>query len=92
MEEETIALFFWRRARHVTLFSKPGCHLCEETRDQILGLSRLYPLTFEEIDIRSDSVLFRRYDIVIPVVRVDGGPDMEAPISRTDLRSALGRR
>lgn len=52
-------------------------------------MERDSPLIVEEIDIRSDPALFQRYEIRIPVLTIDGGPEIEAPITPDKLRRAL---
>jgi glutaredoxin len=57
----------------VTLYTRPGCHLCEEARDAILALrcgSRHFDL--REVNIDEDDVLHAAYLERIPVVEVDG--------------------
>lgn len=78
--------------RQVTLYGKPGCHLCEDARALLERLSRRYPMEIEEIDITTEPTLFRKYDIVIPVVVVDREVQLEAPISEQRLRRALAAR
>lgn len=88
-----IPRFFRRRApRHVILYGKPGCHLCEDARLLLAELERRYPMTLTEVDITADPQLFRRYDIRIPVVVIDGGAEIEAPVTRAALERALRRR
>ena len=58
--------------RTVTLYSRPGCHLCDEARDVLERLSAQTPFTIEEIDITRDDVLHARYLERIPVVALDG--------------------
>lgn len=87
--------FFKRRMsepRHVTLYGKPGCHLCDDARELLAVIGRDVPLVVDEIDIRSDPALFRRYDIRIPVLTIDGGPEVEAPITPDKLRRVLAAR
>jgi glutaredoxin len=82
----------WKRQvalRRVTLYSKPGCHLCEDARTLLHALAARYPLELEEIDIRSDPSLFRAYDVRIPVIIIDGSKTLEAPIVERDLLRAL---
>jgi glutaredoxin len=57
---------------HVVFYTKPGCHLCEEAREEIAraGCDQLY--TYEEVDILSDPELTGRYGWDIPVVLIDG--------------------
>ena len=56
----------------VVLYSKPGCHLCEEMKAEMskAGCADLYGL--EEINIESDAVLFARYRFEIPVLWING--------------------
>lgn len=82
--------FFQQRPlRHVILYGKPGCHLCEEARELLDHLERSYPLTIEEIDITTDPTLFRAYDIRIPVLVINGSIELNAPINEATLRRAL---
>lgn len=57
---------------HVIVYSRPGCHLCEEAKHAIhtAGCDDLF--TFEEINIESDHELLRKYKYDIPVVTMDG--------------------
>ena len=82
----------WRRrppVRQVTLYGKPGCHLCEEAHALLLRLSARYPLVVHDIDIRTDPAIFRTYDVRIPVIVVDGTTTLEAPIAERELIRAL---
>ena len=56
----------------VTLFSKPGCHLCEEVRAVLDELQSELGFALEEIDITRDPQIFARYRYEIPVVWRDG--------------------
>lgn len=57
---------------HVVLYSRPGCHLCDEARAVVLGARRRTPFGFEEVDIETDDDLLREYGVRIPVVSIDG--------------------
>ena len=57
----------------VTVYSRPGCHLCEEALDEIVALhGEGYRFELLEVDIESDELLLRRMLERIPVVEVDG--------------------
>ena len=58
--------------RTVTLYSRPGCHLCDDARVALERLSAQAPFTIEEIDITLDDRLHARYLERIPVVALDG--------------------
>ena len=77
--------------REVTLYGKEGCHLCEDAEGIVRRLERRYPIHLVKIDITSDPALYRAYDVRIPVISVDGGAELEAPIDERALRRALSR-
>ena len=58
----------------VTLYSKPGCHLCDDMKAIVQRVTRAaeLPVTVEEIDISTDPDLEARYGLEIPVLLVDG--------------------
>jgi glutaredoxin len=62
----------------VTLYTKPGCHLCDDARnivDDVVGRVRASDakdLLVEELDILADPDLQTRYGEEIPVVLIDG--------------------
>jgi glutaredoxin len=73
----------------VILYGKPGCHLCEDARALLDRLSTRSPLRIHEVDIRGDQELFRRYDVRIPVIVIDGRIELDAPITEAKLRQVL---
>jgi glutaredoxin len=56
----------------VTLYGRPGCHLCDDAREALRRVSRRAPFEIEEIDITTDDALHARYLERIPVVVLDG--------------------
>jgi glutaredoxin len=56
----------------VTLYSRPGCHLCEEARATLERLQQSTAFQIDEIDIERDDVLHARYLERIPVVAIEG--------------------
>ena len=56
----------------VTLYTRPGCHLCDDARAAIERVRGRTPFELVEIDIESDHALHRTYLERIPVVEVDG--------------------
>jgi glutaredoxin len=60
-----------RKAR-VTLYTRPGCHLCEEAKQAMLAARCAGEYRLEEIDIDLDPNLVRRYGWDIPVVLING--------------------
>jgi glutaredoxin len=56
----------------ITLYGKPGCHLCDDARAVVTQAIAGQDVELEEVDITLDPVLERRYGERIPVVAVDG--------------------
>jgi glutaredoxin len=74
----------------VVVYSRPGCHLCEEAIAAIVALhGEGYRFALHEIDIESDDLLLRRHLERIPVVEVDGTVVSELAFDRNDLRAKL---
>jgi len=74
----------------VVVYSRPGCHLCEEALKQIVALhDEGYRFTLHEIDIESHELLLRRHLERIPVVEVDGVEVSELILDRAALTARL---
>jgi hypothetical protein len=54
------------------MYTRPGCHLCDEMKKEIRAsdCSGLY--TLEEVNIESDAELLARYQFEIPVLCING--------------------
>jgi glutaredoxin len=74
----------------VLLYSRPGCHLCEEALEAIVALhSEGYRFELHEVDIESDDELLRRLLERIPVVEVEGVVVSELILDEAGLRARL---
>jgi len=67
--------------RRVTIYSRPGCHLCEEAKAAIENSNCSDRFILEEVNIESDEELLKKYKYDIPVVAIDG---VEAFMHRVD--------
>jgi glutaredoxin len=56
----------------ITLYTRPGCHLCDDARASLQRLRARLPFTLQEVDITTDDALHRRYLERIPVIALDG--------------------
>ena len=74
----------------VTLYSRPGCHLCENARAVIEDVCSELGESFTEISILDDPELIRRYGEEIPVTLVDGRQHDFWRVDPARLRAALG--
>jgi glutaredoxin len=54
--------------REITLYTREGCHLCEEAKAAILPLVSEFGATFREVDIDDDPILHDRYTNDVPVI------------------------
>jgi glutaredoxin len=75
----------------VTLYGKPGCHLCEEARQVVLSLRLERDFDLAEVDISLDPGLNREYGERIPVVAVNGAEAFEYVVDRQALQECLDR-
>jgi hypothetical protein len=71
--------------RRVILYSRPGCHLCEDAAELLQRLAQRIPLEIAEVNILQAVDLFERYKHSIPVVAIAGGPTLAAPIVPSEL-------
>jgi hypothetical protein len=78
------------RSATVVLYSRPGCHLCEEALAKIVALhGDGYRFDLREVDIESEELLHRKLLERIPVVEVDGELVSELILDVTALRARL---
>jgi glutaredoxin len=70
----------------VTLYGRPGCHLCDEAREALLRVRAEAPFELLEIDIERDDELFKRYLERIPVITLDGAELYDFFVDEQDLR------
>lgn len=73
----------------LTLYSGPGCCLCETAKALIEKVALDIPLDVQIQDITSDPLLFERFRHAIPVVALEGQVVMAGKVSELWLRKAL---
>ncbi len=75
------------------IYSRPGCHLCDEMKATVRCAveSVPQPVSVEEINISSDAELERRYGQEIPVLMVDGRKAAKYRITEEELKRILSR-
>lgn len=76
----------------LSLYTRPGCHLCEEMKTVIARVARVVPLTLEEIDISRDAALETLYGLEIPVLMVEGKKTAKYRITENELERILRQR
>ncbi len=75
----------------VTLYTKPGCHLCDDARVVVAEVCRAVGAAWVEVDITGDPDLQRRFAEEIPVTFVDGAQHDFWRVDRSRLTRALAR-
>jgi glutaredoxin len=75
----------------VTLYSRPGCHLCDEARTVIEAVCAELGESYVEVSIDDDPALRERFTDEVPVTFVDGRQHDFWRVSPDRLRSALQR-
>lgn len=73
----------------VRLYSRPGCHLCDDARAVIAQVCAELGEAFDEVSIDDDPALRARFGEEIPVTFVDGRQHDFWRVSADRLRAAL---
>ena len=76
-------------APRVTLYSRPGCHLCDAAREVVARVCADLGEEYAEISIDDDPGLADRFGEEIPVTFVDGRQHDFWRVDETRLRTAL---
>jgi glutaredoxin len=75
----------------LTLYGKPGCHLCDDARAVVGEALAGRDVALREVDVTLDPVLERRYGERIPVLAVDGEELFDYVVDPVILRERLDR-
>jgi glutaredoxin len=75
----------------LTLYGKPGCHLCDDALATVERVSARRGVPVEQVDVSRDPVLFARYGERIPVVEIDGETVFEFFVDEVVLEQRLDR-
>ncbi|MET0525552.1 MAG: glutaredoxin family protein [Nocardioides sp.] len=73
----------------VTVYSRPGCHLCEEALVVVAKVCADLGETYDEVNIDEDATLTERFGEEVPVTFVDGKQHDFWRVSEDRLRAAL---
>ena len=76
---------------NVTLFSAPGCHLCEEAKAILAQCAASRPMSVTEVNIRSSTELERELGLRIPVARFPNETELNWPFSARDIEIVAKR-
>ena len=76
---------------HVIIYSRPGCHLCDEAKAAILNAGCSDQFVLEEINIESDDELLRKYKYDIPVIAINGVESFIHRVDPSEFRTRIKR-
>ena len=74
------------------IYSRPGCHLCDEMKAIVRRVAASVPLVLDEIDISGEAELERLYGMEIPVLMMDGRKVAKYRVTDVELRRVLAAR
>ena len=75
----------------VTLYTRPGCHLCDEAKAAIIEARAERPFTLEEVNIDLDAALADQYGYDIPVIFINGMKVFKHRVSAREFIRKLSR-
>ena len=76
----------------VVIYSRPGCHLCDEAKAAIQEADCPSQFTLEEVNIESDPGLLQRYRYDIPVITIDGVEAFRHRVDSAEFAKEMLRR
>ena len=76
----------------LTLYSRPGCHLCDDMNAIVDRVARSVPLNVDIVDISTDPQLEARYGVEIPVLLIEGKKAAKYRVSEEELLRMLEGR
>ena len=77
------------REHQVVMYTKDGCHLCEEAYDVLMAVREDRSFVFEMVDITTDKALMDAYGELIPVILINGEERFRYRINEKRLRQEL---
>ncbi len=76
----------------VTLYTRKGCHLCDDAKQVLLAARARADFDYEEFDIDADPELRRLYNEEVPVIAIDRRKAFKYRVDMNDFLKRLGRR
>jgi glutaredoxin len=76
----------------VTLYTRKGCHLCEDAKRAIESARQRAAFDYQELDIDADTRLRQLYNEEVPVIAIDGKKAFKYRLTADDLLLKLAAR
>ena len=78
--------------RTITLYTRAGCHLCEDAKKVLQAARRRVAFQLEETDIDQHPELRNRYNEEVPVIAIDGVKAFKYKVTMDELLKKLAAR
>ena len=75
----------------VNIYSRPGCHLCDEAKEVIERVRSRYPFALQVINIETDPALETAYGTEIPVVTINGNKAFKYRVDENEFARKVKR-
>jgi glutaredoxin len=75
----------------IDLYSRPGCHLCDEAKAVIERVQHRFGLVLRVINIENDPELEHRHGEEIPVVYINGQKAFKYHVDEAELERKVKR-
>ena len=76
----------------VTLYTRAGCHLCDEVKATLARARARAEFSLREVDIDSDPALRAQYNDEVPVVAIDGRKAFKYHLNEDEFLKVLRAR
>jgi len=73
----------------VIIYSRPGCHLCEEAKEAMRAARCEGEYTLEEVNIENDPELLELYKHDIPVITFNGREEFRHRVASEQFRRRI---
>jgi glutaredoxin len=75
----------------IDIYSRPGCHLCDEAKDIIDRVRKRHAFALRVINIEEDPALESAYGMEIPVVFINGSKAFKYHVDESELEKKVKR-
>ena len=75
----------------IDIYSRPGCHLCDEAKDIIDRVRKRHAFAVRVINIEEDPALESAYGTEIPVVFINGSKAFKYHVDERELEKKVKR-
>lgn len=76
---------------HIDIYSRPGCHLCDEAKELVERVRQRFPFALRVINIEEDAALETAYGAEIPVVFINGHKAFKYHVDEAELEKKVMR-